>query len=340
MKNSNKHHTTLTSIAVAVVRAAQSYSVDIDPFMVQTGLNPDAIKNPNARYPDMGLNRFIELATDASGDPCFGIHAGDYLAPTSLHALGFSLLASETLLAALQRLVRYFRIVSDATEFEIGKNKSDYSFSLRFLQWVPPARIDLSLVLLLDLYRRLQGLDIVKARLRLGSTQIIQRAALQARFAEIITIEEVPDSDVIELVLEKNAVERILPTGNAELAYQNDKIIADYLARFDSERLSERVRAIFMDRMVTGKFTEDQIAEQLDISLRSLQRRLREERTSYQQLLDETRLELALQYINRTQLSVAQISPLLGFSNSSNFNRAFKRWLGLPPSRYRAAGLY
>ncbi|MCB1806122.1 MAG: helix-turn-helix transcriptional regulator, partial [Candidatus Competibacteraceae bacterium] len=85
-------------------------------------------------------------------------------------------------------------------------------------------------------------------------------------------------------------------------------------------------------------FSEEQIAQQLNLSLRSLQRRLREERTSYQQLLDETRLELALQYINRTQLSVAQIAPLLGFSDSSNFNRAFKRWLGLPPSRYRAAG--
>jgi AraC-like DNA-binding protein len=129
-----------------------------------------------------------------------------------------------------------------------------------------------------------------------------------------------------------------LPTGNAELAYQNDKIVSDYLARFDNTRLSERVRTIFIERLVTGKFSEEQIADQLNLSLRSLQRRLRDEQTSYQQLLDETRLELALQYINRTSLSVAQIAPLLGFSDSSNFNRAFKRWLGISPSKYRALG--
>jgi len=327
-------------MAVAVVRAAQSYGVDIAPFMVQTGLNLDATKNPNARYPDMSLNRLIELATEASGDARFGVRAGSYITPTSLHALGFSLLASETQLAALQRLVRYFRIVSDATVFEIVKNKAEYRLGLSFLQWVPPARIDLTLVLLLELYRRLQNVETAKGQLQLGSEQVAIAEVLQERFAAIIDINVAADSDSIELILDKTVAESVLPTGNAELAYQNDKIVADYLARFDSNRLSERVRAIFMDRLVTGKFTEEQIAQQLDISLRSLQRRLREERTSYQQLLDETRLELALQYINRTQLSVAQISPLLGFSNSSNFNRAFKRWLGLPPSRYRAAGLH
>ena len=329
-----KHYSTLTSIAVAVVRAAQSYNVDVDALLDQLDLDPEAIKNPNARYPDGGLNRLIELATDASGDERFGLTAGRYIAPTSLHALGFSLLASETLLAALQRLVRYFRIVSDATVFEIIKDKRDYRLKLSFMQKVPPARVELTLVLLLELYQRLQGPDVQLGQLNLTSAQSAVANILQDRYGASVATQ----SDAIELVLEKATAEAVLPTGNAELAYQNDKIVADYLARFDSNRLSERVRAIFMDRLVTGKFSEEQIAQQLNLSLRSLQRRLREERTSYQQLLDETRLELALQYINRTQLSVAQIAPLLGFSDSSNFNRAFKRWLGLPPSRYRAAG--
>ena len=329
-----KHYSTLTSIAVAVVRAARSYGVEVEALLVQAGLDTEAIKNPNARYPDTGLNRLIELATAASGDERFGVTVGRYIAPTSLHALGFSLLASETLLAALQRLVRYFRIVSDATVFEISKNKSDYTLGLSFTLMVPPARIDLTLVLLLELFRHLQGPDAKPGRFRLPPAQAGLVSALQKHYGDAV---ETGD-ERIELVLEKTVAEAVLPTGNAELAYQNDKIVADYLARFDSNRLSERVRAIFMDRLVTGKFSEEQIGQQLNLSLRSLQRRLREERTSYQQLLDETRLELALQYINRTQLSVAQIAPLLGFSDSSNFNRAFKRWLGLPPSRYRAAG--
>ena len=332
--NNMKQYSTLTSIALAVTRAARSYGVDCGTFFAKAGIDSDATKNPNARYPDPSINRLIELAAAASEDARFGMTAGLYIAPTSLHALGFSLLASTTLLTALQRLVRYFRIVSDATVFEITKNKQDYSISIEFLNFVPEERVDLTLVLLLELCRNLIGDDLRHSRLSLSKERACIQDALVERYA--LAIESCDKA--IDLRFDKSVVEKELLTSNAELAYQNDKIVADYLARFDSNRLSERVRAIFMDRMVTGKFTEEQIAQQLELSLRSLQRRLRAERTSYQQLLDETRLELALQYINRTQLSVSQIAPLLGFSDSSNFNRAFKRWLGLPPSRYRAAG--
>lgn len=331
---SMKQYSTLTSIAVAVVRAARHYHVNCDQFFAKAGLDVEATRNPNARYPDPGLNRLIELAASASNDPAFGLLTGRHIAPTSLHALGFSLLASDTLRAALQRLVRYFRIVSDATEFEIEKNKKDYTVRISFLSIVPEERVDFTVVVLLELCRQLLGPEFDQCTLRLPADRAVIVKPLQQDYAINISA----DTEQIEFRVEKALAERELPTGNPELAYQNDKIVADYLARSDSERLSERVRAIFMDRMVTGKFTEQQIAEQLDLSLRSLQRRLREERTTYQQLLDETRLELALQYINRTQLSVSQIAPLLGFSDSSNFNRAFKRWLGLPPSRYRAAG--
>ena len=334
--NNMKQYSTLTSIALAITRAAQHYGVDCDKFFAKAGIDAEATKNPNARYPDPAINRLIELAAAETKDPAFGVTAGLYIAPTSLHALGFSLLASETLLAALQRLVRYFRIASDATVFEIAKNKQDYTVSLEFLNFVPDERIDLTLVLLLELCRNLLGSELRGSRLRLAADRACIIDALQDRYG----IEVEACAAAIELVFDRIEAEKVLPTGNAELAYQNDKIVADYLARFDSNRLSERVRAIFMDRMVTGKFSEEQIAQQLDLSLRSLQRRLRAERTSYQQLLDETRLELALQYINRTQLSVSQIAPLLGFSDSSNFNRAFKRWLGLPPSRYRTAGFH
>jgi len=71
------------------------------------------------------------------------------------------------------------------------------------------------------------------------------------------------------------------------------------------------------------------------VSLRSLQRRLRDEETSYSQLLDETRRELAMQYIRRSRMSINEITYLLGFSEPSNFSRAFKRWTGHSPTEHR-----
>ena len=71
------------------------------------------------------------------------------------------------------------------------------------------------------------------------------------------------------------------------------------------------------------------------MSVRTLHSKLEEQDTSYQQLLDEVRQELSVQYLRRGQLSITEISFLMGFNDSSNFSRVFKRWRGLSPKAYR-----
>jgi AraC-like DNA-binding protein len=334
----NKKNSTLTSFAAVIARATESYAIDSTALFTQANLDVEALKNPNARYPDTHLGKLMQLATESSNDPGFGLVVARHVTPTTLHALGFSLLASESLQAAFLRLVRYYRIVSDAIAIEFDKTKSDYRLSVSFENdntgVLPAEFVDASMATLLVICRWLKGEDYAPLRVYLVRPTPKNPEVFDAYFRAKIDY----GAEYNALIFDKTSVNMELPTGNAELAYQNDKIVSDYLARFDNTRLSERVRTIFIERLVTGKFSEEQIADQLNLSLRSLQRRLRDEQTSYQQLLDETRLELALQYINRTSLSVAQIAPLLGFSDSSNFNRAFKRWLGISPSKYRALG--
>jgi AraC-like DNA-binding protein len=77
------------------------------------------------------------------------------------------------------------------------------------------------------------------------------------------------------------------------------------------------------------------VAQALHLSERTLQRRLQEEGTSYQQLLDDTRRELAQQYLATPRMTLLEIAYLLGFSEPSNFFRAFRRWFGKTPGEYR-----
>jgi AraC-like DNA-binding protein len=72
------------------------------------------------------------------------------------------------------------------------------------------------------------------------------------------------------------------------------------------------------------------------MSERTLQRRLEEEDTSFVQLLDDTRRELAEQYLGRLNLSLAQAAYLLGFADQSSFFRACRRWFDLSPGQYRS----
>lgn len=331
-----KKNSTLTSFTAAIARAVDTYNIDSEALFKQVDLDIEAMKNPNARYWNEDINRLLLFARETSQESGFGLTVARYVAPTTLHALGFSLLASESLLAAFLRLVRYYRIVNDAVIIDLDKTKNDFRLIVDFAnhEEVSAEFIDATMATLVSICRWLHGTDFVPDQLYLNRP----RPENETAFIDYFNCNVEFSSPQNILLINKATVNTELATGNAELAYQNDKIVSDYLARFDSSRLSERVRTIFIERLVTGKFSEEQIAEQLNLSLRSLQRRLRDEQTSYQQLLDETRLELSLQYINRTSLSVAQIAPLLGFSDSSNFNRAFKRWLGISPNKYRALG--
>ena len=108
------------------------------------------------------------------------------------------------------------------------------------------------------------------------------------------------------------------------------------LATLDvQEGLLPRLRRLLLAR--PGEFPDlDSVARALHTSGRSLRRHLASQGTSYQQVLDEVRKRLALQYLETTYLPLFEIAVLLGFSDPSNFRRAFRKWTGRAPTDYRA----
>lgn len=102
-------------------------------------------------------------------------------------------------------------------------------------------------------------------------------------------------------------------------------------------RLSERVLALLGEDMRQAPPSAEHISRQLGMSVSTLRRQLLEEGTSYQRLKDERRMAAAMRYLATRELSHAQISQLLGFTEVSAFFRAFKRWTGDTPSAYRAS---
>jgi AraC-like DNA-binding protein len=117
---------------------------------------------------------------------------------------------------------------------------------------------------------------------------------------------------------------------------EHDRFAGDYLRQFDHAQTSFRAREVILKRLPDGEPRRDQVAAELHMSERTLQRRLVEEATSFLQLLDDTRRELAEQYLGRLHLSLAQAAYLLGFADQSSFFRACRRWFELSPGQYRS----
>jgi AraC-like DNA-binding protein len=81
--------------------------------------------------------------------------------------------------------------------------------------------------------------------------------------------------------------------------------------------------------------SEVSLADHFNCSSRQLQRKLKDEGTSYRELLDKVRMDLAEQYITRNNFTITETAYLLGYSDPNNFSRAFKKWMGVSPGSFR-----
>lgn len=326
--------TVLTSWSRAVRRALDLKGCDSAAMFAAAGLDIAALDDPNARYPLAGTTRLWRLATKATGDPCFGLAVASAVTQTTFHALGYSLAASSTLKEAFDRLLRYFRIVTDAAELSFEETAEDYQLRLQ----VDPARaviapqaMDAFAYLMLRLCRGLYRRDFSPLRVSLMRAPPHHLAAFERAFRAPLQF----GASENRLCFAREPLEARLEGANPELARHNDEIVLRYLARHDRDNLVARVRGLLAEWLPSGVPGEEAIAAALHLSSRSLQRKLAEEGSSYSQLLTDTRQELARSYLADPRTSVSEIAYLLGFADTSSFTRAFKRWEGTSPSAYR-----
>ena len=137
------------------------------------------------------------------------------------------------------------------------------------------------------------------------------------------------------MLLPKAEMEIELPTANTTMARACDHIIDEYLARLDHTHIVNRVRTHLVESMPSGRVHEEATAKALHMSVRSLQRKLKQEGTTFKKVLDDTRRELSISYIKDKHTSINEITYLLGYSDPANFSRAFKRWTGMAPTAAR-----
>ena len=101
------------------------------------------------------------------------------------------------------------------------------------------------------------------------------------------------------------------------------------------ESVCKQVKAILLEALPAGKYTVDDVAHELGISRRTLQRYLTEEHSTFQSILNETRKELAIYYFEHTTMETREIAFLLGYQEYNSFTRAFTVWTGMSVSEFR-----
>lgn len=195
----------------------------------------------------------------------------------------------------------------------------------------PAVAIDVTFVFLVELGRRGTGWHLAPARVELA-----RPAPVQDRLAHYFDCPVRYGAPRDRLVLHAHDLDRPFPSGHAELLGMLTPPLLAAVSDVDARAsFGDRVAALMKKTMASGRPEAARIARDLGMSVRTLQRRIAAEGTSYRALLATARHELARELLSDAQLSIDDIACLLGYHEIGSFYRAFKRRHGMTPSRWR-----
>jgi AraC-like DNA-binding protein len=328
--------TTLASItALVAIALREEYGIDPEPLYEKAGISLANLNASQERIPLTNIRTLWELSEEASGDDTIGLKAGKYAKPTDFYAFGYSWLASSNLLGGMRRLSRYYHLMSTSSvEVRITETEDSYALSAIFpdeSKEPPKQGIDCGMTAILALCDVVAEKEICPIRIELTCPATVHPDAYREALRAPIKF----DSEIGVFHFDKETILAPLRHGTPDIARATDKIAEHYIETLDPAKVASQVRRLLIDLLPSGNADQELVSTRLNRSTSTLQRQLQSEGVSYRDVLESTQRSLAETYLQDKKHSHAQIAYLLGFSEQSNFSRAFKRWTSMSPRQYQ-----
>ena len=318
------------------VAALRNHDIDPAPLLQRVGLSEQDLDNQENRISSAAQARLLEFAADALHDPSLGFHLATEADPRELGLPFYVASAAKDLGEAIALLVRYCRIVNEAIRAQLMRRSGDLVIDVHVVG-VPR-------------FRAAQNAELAVAVILKGLREITGRNVHPTN----VTLVHMRNSDSPEFErfcgcpVEFGASSDQLVFSNESLAVpliSEDMHLLDVLRPICDEAAKQRETApASLSALVEneaqkllphGKAQRHNVAKKLAMSPRTLARRLASEGTTFEEVVDELRRSLALQYIKTPNVSLSQVAWLLGYEGSTSFSHAFARWTGRSPSVVR-----
>jgi AraC-like DNA-binding protein len=283
--------------------------------------------------------RLMDAGAELANDPHFGLHVGERVKLGTYNVYGLILLSCRDFGQALQQTMRFEGLAHDLgrSDLSVDGGMAEY----RWKSAIPQASRHLAESVFAGIRvfgnwlagQPLPAADLAFAHAEPADTSEHERifggkirfgaAVHAARFDAALLSWPVPNADIgLYPVLQQHAEQLLREKERGERAAREGSIVA-------------QVRSAIVRNLAQDRVRLPLIAEELSITQRTLQRKLKEAGVSFQQVLDQIRSELAQDYLKQGNLSISEIAFLLGFQEQSSFNHAFKEWTGVNPGAWR-----
>lgn len=322
------------------LRFAQSQGLDTAALLQQAGISSADLAQENQRIEGEKLQALIANLLVQTDCPVLGLLSGDFVESGSYSVLGLIILSCATLGEAIMRIAPFEKLVGDMGTTTLHNQGDELYLRWRtrypdpnvraqmvdnvFASWIAYARWlsdapDESPVRV-ELERQAPAAQYLDA--------YQQRWHCPVRFA-------MPHN---QIVIHKSLLLRPLRQPNTELRHALEAHAKSKLASLaPAPSFTQQVQQILQHLLHNGSASQTQLAAHLHLSLRTLQRKLTQEKLSYQQILDQERQVLAQHWLKENRFSIEEIASKLGFAETTSFYRSFKKWTGVTPAQFKNA---
>ena len=298
------------------------------------GISEAEFNKPGARFPEEKFPKVLEYLQDLSGNPLISLNLGEATQPQMLGSLGFLMSTAANLELAYQILADYLPLIHEGAVLQLEKrvDNIELTFELNDNQ---PQVLSFFLSCLINWPRHLTGQQVAAKQVRLNFPEPTDSRLYQQHFAAEVSFAQSRN----QLLINSEYLNLSCVDANPEMHALHRDFADSLMSKIGVENaLTARTRNLIRLHLSNnnGLIRRQQVAAELGLSLRTLQRKLGNLGSSFQDIYDDSRKEICLQLIQRGEHSFGEISYQLGFSNQSAFQKAFKRWMNTTPSEYRS----
>jgi AraC-like DNA-binding protein len=319
------------------LRHAEQLGLDIPQALAAAGVQAEDLADNSKRIAGATHQRLLQHLIDVSGDPLFGLHCARFVQPGSWSVLGYIAMNCATLGEAMSRIVPYEKLVGDmgVSRIEASADQVKLIWSCRHETALVRRHMVEEVLASWLLYARWIA-DMQQSPQEVwfehGLPAGVDSAEYSAVFGCPVRFGQTCNALIVPLAY----LGMPLRQADANLLRTLEEHALTLMAGLDDgEALPQRVKNALRLLLKDGLPRKERVAEQFNMTLRTLQRHLQQAGTSYQQILDQLRQELAEHYLLRSDLTIQDIASYLGFTEPRSFHRSFKSWTGQTPGQFR-----
>lgn len=317
----------------SLIRWLESQGYNPTDLLNHTGLNSADMDSPEILISFRQYRTLVLNALEITGNPHLGLMFGNQIKITIMGLAGYAAMTSDNLRQAIDAVINYMALRS--TLMKISAHESDSHMHLRINEALDfgPTRTYICEGMY-SAFGCLLDFSDLKLDSNIVATLITDEPDDWDQHKHLLPFEILFNQPFCEIIIPKEYL--LLPSKFADpIESKAAKRICDkQLEAIDSrEGIVTRIGAALSNISIPPKL--DKMAELLSISPRTLRRELKKLDTSYQSILDEHRKQQAIHYLEASTLSLQEIATKMGYSDTTNFGRAFRKWTGNAPGSFR-----